>query len=250
MNELTCTKLEVDAICCDIGDVLFYDFPIKLVYSYQMYTSICRYYSDSPGPWELWHCGGRQVDRLSRIDPDLWATANSQAWTTVIDRWDNLFHQIPGAYASLNCLSTIPIALVANQPKHIVPILEELGFTAITQHIVLDALCGHAKPNPAIFLEAIERLKCPSYRCVMIGDDIDNDVIPARQLGMQSIWIEPYPYNDEIVVHDVPDRWAAIFRNGRALQIQRQRQRLAGLAPSLRPDVCSASLSEVCGRFV
>jgi FMN phosphatase YigB (HAD superfamily) len=41
-----------------------------------------------------------------------------------------------------------------------------------------------AKPNPAYFAELLARLGWPDQPVVMIGDDINNDVIPAQKVGL------------------------------------------------------------------
>lgn len=239
----------LDAICCDIGDVLFYDFPIKLTYSYNLYAQIARHYPDAPLLWETWHCAGRKIGRLTRVASELWASANAHAWDIVLTRWDALFQPIPGALEVLKALSRFPVVLVANQPKHILPILTDLGHASLVRDIVLDTVCGVSKPDPAIYRLALDRLKSASHRCVMIGDDIDNDVVPAKQIGMQSIWIEPYPYNEDIVVPDVPAYWVELYRNERMVQIKRRLLRLAKLPSSLCADLYCPSLSHACERL-
>ncbi len=48
---------------------------------------------------------------------------------------------------------------------------------------------GVAKPDRRIFEIALERGNCKPFEAVMIGDRIDNDIVPARLLGMHTIWI-------------------------------------------------------------
>ena len=36
---------------------------------------------------------------------------------------------------------------------------------------------------------ALQRSQCKPQQAVMIGDRIDNDIVPARLLGMYTIWI-------------------------------------------------------------
>ena len=49
---------------------------------------------------------------------------------------------------------------------------------------------GVAKPDPRLFEIALERASCLPSQAVMIGDRIDNDIIPAKRLGMKTIWIK------------------------------------------------------------
>ena len=48
---------------------------------------------------------------------------------------------------------------------------------------------GIAKPDPAIFLWALRESGCDPENAAMIGDRIDNDVLPAKALGMRIVHI-------------------------------------------------------------
>lgn len=36
---------------------------------------------------------------------------------------------------------------------------------------------------------ALEQAKCKANETIMIGDRLDNDIVPAKQLGMKAIWV-------------------------------------------------------------
>ena len=55
---------------------------------------------------------------------------------------------------------------------------------------VSSAEAGIAKPDPTIFRLALEQANCAAENAVMIGDRLDNDIIPAKQLGMHTIWVK------------------------------------------------------------
>lgn len=44
-------------------------------------------------------------------------------------------------------------------------------------------------PNPVIFKTALEKAGCYAYEAFMIGDRIDNDIAPAKSLGINTVWI-------------------------------------------------------------
>ena len=46
---------------------------------------------------------------------------------------------------------------------------------------------GISKPNPELFLRALERSGCPAENAWMIGDRPDNDIAPAKALGMKTV---------------------------------------------------------------
>ena len=48
---------------------------------------------------------------------------------------------------------------------------------------------GIAKPDRLIFERAIELAGCQLQNAVMVGDRLDNDIIPAKALGLKTVWI-------------------------------------------------------------
>lgn len=55
--------------------------------------------------------------------------------------------------------------------------------------VVASAEAGVAKPDPAIFRIALEQAGCRPENAVMVGDRLDNDIRPAKELGMKTIRI-------------------------------------------------------------
>ena len=45
------------------------------------------------------------------------------------------------------------------------------------------------KPNPAYYREIAERVRTEPGNCVMIGNDVQMDILPARRAGMKTFWI-------------------------------------------------------------
>jgi putative hydrolase of the HAD superfamily len=59
---------------------------------------------------------------------------------------------------------------------------------------VIDSrVVGCAKPNPAIYAIALDRLKLPASAVMMVGDSYERDIVPAHSLGMRAIWLVPEP---------------------------------------------------------
>lgn len=48
-----------------------------------------------------------------------------------------------------------------------------------------------AKPNPVFFTEILARLGWPDGPVVMVGDDLDQDIYPARSIGIPTFWVAP-----------------------------------------------------------
>lgn len=55
--------------------------------------------------------------------------------------------------------------------------------------VIASAEEGVAKPDLRIFQIALERADCKPEEAVMVGDRIDNDIIPANKIGITTVWI-------------------------------------------------------------
>lgn len=53
--------------------------------------------------------------------------------------------------------------------------------------------CGHRKPEPEIFLDALDRVGVAPEECLMVGDNLKADCIGARLVGMNAALINRDP---------------------------------------------------------
>ena len=99
------------------------------------------------------------------------------------------FQLRPGIDELLRRLVTrgFTLGIVANQPASAADRLRRVGIAHYFRHLGLSELVGVRKPDPAIFLGAAEALGVEPARCIMVGDRIDNDIAPAKALGMAAI---------------------------------------------------------------
>ncbi len=82
------------------------------------------------------------------------------------------------------------IGIIANQSLGTEQRLERYGLLRYIDLIVASAEEGVSKPDKRIFEIALNRSGCKACDSVMIGDRIDNDIVPANLLGMHTIWIK------------------------------------------------------------
>lgn len=96
----------------------------------------------------------------------------------------------PETISTLNALSErYKIGIIANQLPGINKRLNKMRLAQYISLTVSSAEEGVAKPDPAIFELALERAGCTAENTIMIGDRLDNDIIPAKRLGMYTIWV-------------------------------------------------------------
>ena len=110
-----------------------------------------------------------------------------------------------------NCLSELSkhykIGIIANQNLGSEERLEKLGLLKHIDLVISSAEEGVAKPDLRIFQIALARADCKPEEAVMVGDRIDNDIIPANKIGMTTVWIKQGfgSYAEPKTVEEQPD---------------------------------------------
>lgn len=79
------------------------------------------------------------------------------------------------------------LGVIANQVPGTAKRLEKREILQYFDVIAPSAELGVEKPDPAIFLWALQKAGCKPENAVMIGDRIDNDILPAKALGMKTV---------------------------------------------------------------
>ncbi len=81
------------------------------------------------------------------------------------------------------------LGLVANQSTSIRELLKAWGIESYFQLIILSEEVGIRKPDTRIFKLALEEAGISADKAVYVGDRYDNDILPAKSLGMYTIRI-------------------------------------------------------------
>lgn len=81
------------------------------------------------------------------------------------------------------------LGIIANQVPGTAQRLDAWGLLKYFDVVAASAELGVAKPDPLIFENALELAGCQPCDSVMVGDRLDNDIRPAKALGMQTVWI-------------------------------------------------------------
>lgn len=97
----------------------------------------------------------------------------------------------PDAYDVLTDLNKkgYRLGIIANQNSGLEKRLEAWGIRKFFRVIISSAEAGCAKPDRAIFELALKTAGCEAEESVMVGDRLDNDMVPAKALGMKTVWI-------------------------------------------------------------
>ena len=104
------------------------------------------------------------------------------------------------------------IGLVANQPLASIDSLKRDGIFEKIDFVGISAKVGLEKPDPAFFQLALKELGADAKNAIHIGNRFDTDVLPAKNLGMRTVWVlrgeaNPEPAQSDIDQADivVPD---------------------------------------------
>ena len=79
------------------------------------------------------------------------------------------------------------LGLAANQPVQTLAVLDEHGLGRYFHHREVSGTHGYRKPDVRLFLRCCDDLGVTPGQCIMVGDRIDNDMAPARLLGMTTV---------------------------------------------------------------
>ncbi len=53
------------------------------------------------------------------------------------------------------------------------------------------------KPNPKYFAEILEKAGKKPDECVVVGNSVKEDILPAKSLGLETFWVTDYPENPD-----------------------------------------------------
>jgi putative hydrolase of the HAD superfamily len=82
------------------------------------------------------------------------------------------------------------LGVVSNGCGNVEKLCADFGYSPFLSAIVDSRHVGVCKPDPAIFVHALKELRRDPAEVMMIGDSFERDVVPAKQLGMKTAWLE------------------------------------------------------------
>ena len=98
---------------------------------------------------------------------------------------------LPDAHAAIDLVRAAGVrAGVLSNFSYLLPlVLDEAGLGDGLDPIVFSADVGAEKPDPRIFAAAATAVGADLADCVLIGDDLANDVAGAQRCGMPVVWL-------------------------------------------------------------
>jgi putative hydrolase of the HAD superfamily len=98
------------------------------------------------------------------------------------------YPEVPDALARLRAAGA-RLAVVSNWDVSLHDVLERTALRSLVDAVVISAELGVAKPDPAIFRAALERLGAPAAGALHVGDSVEHDVAGARAAGLEAVLV-------------------------------------------------------------
>ncbi|WP_107670910.1 HAD-IA family hydrolase [Cyanothece sp. BG0011] len=84
----------------------------------------------------------------------------------------------------------IPLGIISNFDSRIYEVLDMFALTNFFQTITISSTTGRAKPDPKIFVEALEKHQCQPEEAWHIGDSKKEDYQGAKAVGINAFLLE------------------------------------------------------------
>jgi putative hydrolase of the HAD superfamily len=82
------------------------------------------------------------------------------------------------------------LGVISNFYGNVAALCREAALADSLDVILDSAEIGVSKPDPEIFRIALTKLDLAPALAIFIGDSYERDIVPARQLGMKTIWLK------------------------------------------------------------
>ncbi|MDZ7343269.1 MAG: HAD family hydrolase [candidate division KSB1 bacterium] len=82
------------------------------------------------------------------------------------------------------------LGLVSNFSGNLATVCREFGLDRFFEVILDSKLVGISKPDARLFQLALEKLNLAPQACYFVGDSFERDMLPAKSLGMRTIWLQ------------------------------------------------------------
>lgn len=175
--------------------VLFFDVGYTLVNEDAVWERRCQEQAQTDEAKKL---GLTTADIYHEIE--IATIARKPQFRTVIDKFgfkevapyrtelEELYEDAPVVIKAL--AQKYELGIIANQLDGLKDRLEAFGLLQYFKYIISSWDVQVMKPDIRIFEYALGKANCNAQEACMIGDRLDNDILPAKSLGMKTVWIK------------------------------------------------------------
>ena len=175
--------------------VLFFDVGYTLVNEDSVWEKRCREQAETDEAKKL----GLTADDIYH-EIEIASVSRKPQFRTVIDKFcfkevapyrtelEELYEEAPAVIKAL--AQKYELGIIANQLDGLKERLEAFGLLKYFKYIISSWDVQVMKPDIRIFEYALAKANCKPQNACMIGDRLDNDILPAKSLGMKTVWIK------------------------------------------------------------
>ena len=62
------------------------------------------------------------------------------------------------------------------------------------QYLFTSRELGYKKPDTAFYRELLRRMNLQPEQCIAVGNSYEKDIVPAKSIGMHTIWFRPHSH--------------------------------------------------------
>lgn len=95
--------------------------------------------------------------------------------------------------------------LVTNFYGNMPTVLRDFGLDGFFSAVIESAVVGVRKPDPAIWALGLEAAGCRADEACAIGDSFGKDILPARSLGIRTVWFKGQQWEPRTYDETLPD---------------------------------------------
>ncbi len=175
--------------------VLFFDVGYTLVNEDAVWEDRCREQAQTDEAKKL---GLSAADIYHEIE--IASISRKPQFRTLIDKYsfkevapyrtelEKLYKDAPAVIKALS--QKYELGIIANQLDGLKERLEAFDLLQYFKYIISSWDIQVMKPDIRIFEYALDKANCTPQEACMIGDRLDNDILPAKALGIKTIWIK------------------------------------------------------------
>ncbi len=175
--------------------VLFFDVGYTLVNEDAVWDDRCRVQAQTD---EAKNLGLSAADIYHEIE--IASISRKPQFRTLIDKYnfkevapyrtdlEKLYEEAPAVIKQLS--QKYELGIIANQLDGLKERLKAFDLLQYFNYIISSWDVQVMKPDIRIFEYALDKANCSPQDACIIGDRLDNDILPAKSLGMKTVWIK------------------------------------------------------------
>lgn len=186
----------------DIGDVLF-DENVPHYWLFHTILLTLRRHG-KPVEYDTWNQSRIEL-AAAGPDPEAAIKGSLAAYCVSDDETDRLWKEVRQQYEEMrkprpygllldgmtpvlrDLKQNFKLGIVANQHPEIMDGLRDYGVDKLFETIVISEIVNLFKPDPAIFVCGLAAAGIDASQVIFVGDRPDNDILPAKSLGMGTV---------------------------------------------------------------